>query len=100
MKKSDRLKIVILGITGLLILIGTGIFIFIGQSICTMAGVGLLLLCVLEWLLLRGKKDDQTETIEQLNQTISEQSRRIMNTEGQFARYKRELAEATGKNEA
>ena len=29
-----------------------------------------------------GKKDDQTETIEQLNQTISEQSRRIMNTEG------------------
>ena len=43
---------------------------------------------------------DQTETIEQLNQTISEQSRRIMNTEGQLARYKRELAEATGKNEA
>lgn len=46
------------------------------------------------------EKDDQTETIEQLNQTISEQSRRIMNTEGQLARYKRELAEATGKNEA
>lgn len=46
------------------------------------------------------RKDDQTETIEQLNQTISEQSRRIMNTEGQLARYKRELAEATGKNEA
>ena len=32
MKKSDRLKIVILGITGLLILIGTGIFIFIRQA--------------------------------------------------------------------
>ena len=47
MKKSDRLKIVILGITGLLILIGTGIFIFIGQSICTMAG---------EWLLLQERK--------------------------------------------
>lgn len=30
----------------------------------------------------------------------AEQSRRIMNTEGQLARYKRELAEATGKNEA
>ena len=44
MKKSDRLKIVILGITGLLILIGTGIFIFIGQSICTMAGVGLFVI--------------------------------------------------------
>ena len=94
MKKSDRLKIVILGITGLLILIGTGIFIFIGQSICTMAGVCLGMVVV------AGKKDDQTETIEQLNQTISEQSRRIMNTEGQLARYKRELAEATGKNEA
>ena len=46
MKKSDRLKIVILGITGLLILIGTGIFIFIGQSICTMAGVGLFVIAV------------------------------------------------------
>ena len=98
MKKSDRLKIVILGITGLLILIGTGIFIFIGQSICTMAGVGLFV--CLGMVAVAGKKDDQTETIEQLNQTISEQSRRIMNTEGQLARYKRELAEATGKNEA
>ena len=97
MKKSDRLKIVILGITGLLILIGTGIFIFIGQSICTMAGVGLFVIVCLG---MAGKKDDQTETIEQLNQTISEQSRRIMNAEGQLARYKRELAEATGKNEA
>ena len=47
MKKSDRLKIVILGITGLLILIGTGIFIFIGQSICTMAGVGLFVIVCL-----------------------------------------------------
>lgn len=103
MKKSDRLKIVILGITGLLILIGTGIFIFIGQSICTMAGVGLFVIVCLGMVVVAGKKDDQTETIEQLNQTISEQSRRIMNimnTEGQLARYKRELAEATGKNEA
>ena len=99
MKKSDRLKIVILGITGLLILIGTGIFIFIGQSICTMAGVGLFVIVCLGMVVVAGKKDDQTETIEQLNQTISEQSR-IMNTEGQLARYKRELAEATGKNEA
>ena len=99
MNKSDRLKIVILGITGLLILIGTGIFIFIGQSICTMAGVGLFVIVCLG-MVVAGKKDDQTETIEQLNQTISEQSRRIMNTEGQLARYKRELAEATGKNEA
>ena len=57
-----------------------------------------MLLCVL--VVVAGKKDDQTETIEQLNQTVSEQSRRIMNTEGQLARYKRELAEATGKNEA
>lgn len=97
MKKSDRLKIVILGITGLLILIGTGIFIFIGQS---MAGVGLFVIVCLGMVVVAGKKDDQTETIEQLNQTISEQSRRIMNTEGQLARYKRELAEATGKNEA
>lgn len=100
MKKSDRLKIVILGITGLLILIGTGIFIFIGQSICTMAGVGLFVIVCLGMVVVAGKKDDQTETIEQLNQTISEQSRRIMNTEWQLARYKRELAEATGKNEA
>ena len=114
MKKSDRLKIVILGITGLLILIGTGIFIFIGQSICTMAGVGLFVIVCLGMVVVAGKKDDQTETIEeweqglqtalqrieQLNQTVSEQSRRIMNTEGQLARYKRELAEATGKNEA
>ena len=91
MKKSDRLKIVILGITGLLILIGTGIFIFIGQSICTMAGVGLFVIVCLGMVAVAGK---------QLNQTISEQSRRIMNTEGQLARYKRELAEATGKNEA
>ena len=96
MKKSDRLKIVILGITGLLILIGTGIFIFIGQSICTMAGVGLFVIVCLGMVVVAGKKD----TIEQLNQTVSEQSRRIMNTEGQLARYKRELAEATGKNEA
>ena len=80
MKKSDRLKIVILGITGLLILIGTGIFIFIGQSICTMAGVGLFVIVCLGMVVVAGKKDDQTETIEQLNQTISEQSRRIMNT--------------------
>jgi len=97
LKKSDRLKIVILGITGLLILIGTGIFIFIGQSICTMAGVGLFVIVCLGMVVVAGKKDDQTETIEQ---TVSEQSRRIMNTEGQLARYKRELAEATGKNEA
>ena len=89
MKKSDRLKIVILGITGLLILIGTGIFIFIGQSICTMAGVGFFVIVCLGMVVVAGKKDDQTETIEQL-----------MNTEGQLARYKRELAEATGKNEA
>ena len=75
MKKSDRLKIVILGITGLLILIGTGIFIFIGQSICTMAGVGLFVIVCLGMVVVAGKKDDQTETIEQLNQTISEQSR-------------------------
>ena len=108
MKKSDRLKIVILGITGLLILIGTGIFIFIGQSICTMAGVGLFVIVCLGMVVVAARKEhicivlhtDQTETIEQLNQTISEQSRRIMNTEGQLARYKRELAEATGKNEA
>lgn len=100
MKKSDRLKIVVLGIIGLLILIGTGIFIFIGQSICTMAGVGLFVIVCLGMVAVAGKKDDQTETIEQLNQTISEQSRRIMNTKGQLARYKRELAEATGKNEA
>ena len=86
MKKSDRLKIVILGIIGLLILIGTGIFIFIGQSICTMAGVGLFVIVCLGMVAIAGKKD--------------EQSRRIMNTEGQLARYKRELAEATGKNEA
>jgi hypothetical protein len=57
-------------------------------------------LVCLGMVVVAGKKDDQTETIEQLNQTISEQSRRIMNTEGQLARYKRELAEATGKNEA
>ena len=82
MKKSDRLKIVILGITGLLILIGTGIFIFIGQSICTMAGVGLFVIVCLGMVAVAGKKDDQTETIEQLNQTISEQSRRIMNKIG------------------
>ena len=74
MKKSDRLKIVILGITGLLILIGTGIFIFIGQSICTMAGVGLFVIVCLGMVAVAGKKDDQTETIEKLNQTISEQS--------------------------
>ena len=100
MKKSDRLRIIILGIIGLLILIGIGIFIFIGQSICTMAGVGLFVVVCIRMVIVTGKKDDQTETIEQLNQTISEQSRRIMNTEGQLARYKRELAEATGKNEA
>ena len=47
-----------------------------------------------------GKKDDQTETIEQLNQTISEQSRRIMNTEGSLQDIREKLAEATGKNEA
>ena len=76
MKKSDRLKIVVLGIIGLLILIGTGIFIFIGQSICTMAGVGLFVIVCLGMVAVAGKKDDQTETIEQLNQTISEQSRR------------------------
>ena len=99
MKKSDRLRIIILGIIGLLILIGIGIFIFIGQSICTMAGVGLFVVVCIGMVIVTGKKDDQTETIEQLNQTISEQSRRIMNTEGQLARYKRELAEATGKNE-
>ena len=73
MKKSDRLKIVVLGIIGLLILIGTGIFIFIGQSICTMAGVGLFVIVCLGMVAVAGKKDDQTETIEQLNQTISEQ---------------------------
>ncbi len=100
MKKSDRLRIIILGIIGLLILIGIGIFIFIGQSICIMAGVGLFVVVCIGMVIVTGKKDDQTETIEQLNQTISEQSRRIMNTEGQLARYKRELAEATGKNEA
>ena len=100
MKKSDRLRIIILGIIGLLILIGIGIFIFIGQSICTMAGVGLFVVVCIGMVIVTGKKDDQTETIEQLNQTISEQNRRIMNTEGQLARYKRELAEATGKNEA
>ncbi|MCI7770455.1 MAG: SlyX family protein [Eubacterium sp.] len=100
MKKSDRLRIIILGIIGLFILIGIGIFIFIGQSICTMAGVGLFVVVCIGMVIVTGKKDDQTETIEQLNQTISEQSRRIMNTEGQLARYKRELAEATGKNEA
>lgn len=100
MKKSDRLRIIILGIIGLLILIGIGIFIFNGQSICTMAGVGLFVVVCIGMVIVTGKKDDQTETIEQLNQTISEQSRRIMNTEGQLARYKRELAEATGKNEA
>lgn len=100
MKKSDRLRIIILGIIGLLILIGIGIFIFIGQSICIMAGVGLFVVVCTGMVIVTGKKDDQTETIEQLNQTISEQSRRIMNTEGQLARYKRELAEATGKNEA
>ena len=100
MKKSDRLKIIILGIIGLFILIGTGIFIFIGQSICTMAGIGLFVIVCLGMVAISGRKDDQTETIEQLNQTISEQSRRIMNTEGQLARYKRELAQATGKNEA
>ena len=100
MKKSDRLRIIILGIIGLPILIGIGIFIFIGQSICTMAGVGLFVVVCIGMVIVTGKKDDQTETIEQLNQTISEQSRRIMNTEGQLARYKRELAEATGKNEA
>ena len=100
MKKSDRLRIIILGIIGLLILIGIGIFIFIGQSICIMAGVGLFVVVCIGMVIFTGKKDDQTETIEQLNQTISEQSRRIMNTEGQLARYKRELAEATGKNEA
>ena len=100
MKKSDRLRIIILGIIGLLILIGIGIFIFIGQSICTMAGVGLFVVVCIGMVIVTGKKDDQTETIEQLNQTISEQSRRIMNTEGQLARYKRELAEATGKSEA
>ena len=61
MKKSDRLKIVILGITGLLILIGTGIFIFIGQSICTMAGVGLFVIVCLGMVAVAGKKDDQTE---------------------------------------
>ena len=60
MKKSDRLKIVILGITGLLILIGTGIFIFIGQSICTMAGVGLFVIVCLGMVVVAGKKDDQT----------------------------------------
>ena len=65
MKKSDRLKIVILGITGLLILIGTGIFIFIGQSICTMAGVGLFVIVCLGMVVVAGKKDDQTETIEE-----------------------------------
>ena len=65
-----------------------------------MAGVGPFCYCVSWNGCVAGKKDDQTETIEQLNQTISEQSRRIMNTEGQLARYKRELAEATGKNEA
>lgn len=100
MKKSDRLRIIILGIIGLLILIGIGIFIFIGQCICIMAGVGLFVVVCIGMVIVTGKKDDQTETIEQLNQTISEQSRRIMNTEGQLARYKRELAEATGKNEA
>lgn len=100
MKKSDRLRIIILGIIGLLILIGIGIFIFIGQSICIMAGVGLFVVVCIGMVIVTGEKDDQTETIEQLNQTISEQSRRIMNTEGQLARYKRELAEATGKNEA
>lgn len=100
MKKSDRLRIIILGIIGLLILIGIGIFIFIGQSICTMASVGLFVVVCIGMVIVTGKKDDQTETIEQLNQTISEQSRRIMNTEGQLARYRRELAEATGKNEA
>ena len=100
MKKSDRLRIIILGIIGLFILIGIGIFIFIGQSICTMAGVGFFVIVCLGMVAIAGKKDDQTETIEQLNQTISDQSRRIMNTEGQLARYKRELAEATGKNEA
>ena len=100
MKKSDRLRIIILGIIGLLILIGIGIFIFIGQSICTMAGVGLFVVVCIGMVIVTGKKDDQTETIEQLNQTISEQSRRIMNTEGKLARYKRELAEAADKNEA
>ena len=87
MKKSDRLRIIILGIIGLLILIGIGIFIFIGQSICTMAGVGLFVVVCIGMVIVTGKKDDQTETIEQLNQTISEQSRRIMNTEGQLASH-------------
>ena len=72
----------------------------IRQTKDTMAGVGLFVIVCLGMVVVAGKKDDQTETIEQLNQTISEQSRRIMNTEGQLARYKRELAEATGKNEA
>lgn len=100
LKKSDRIKIIILGITGLLILIGTGMFIYIGQSICTMAGIGLFVIVCIGMVVIAGKKDDQTETIEQLNRQISEQRRRIMNTEGQLARYKRELAEKTGKNEA
>ena len=104
MKKSDRLKIVILGITGLLILIGTGIFIFIGQSICTMAGVGLFVIVCLGMVAVAGKKDDQTETIEEWEQGLQTALQRIVPkgkvSEGQLARYKRELAEATGKNEA
>lgn len=56
LKKSDRLKIVVLGIIGLLILIGTGIFIFIGQSICTMAGVGLFVIVCLGMVAVAGKK--------------------------------------------
>ena len=100
MKKSDRLKIIILGIAGLLILIATGIFIYTGQSICTMAGVGLFVVVCIGMVCISGHKDDQTELIVQLNQTISEQSRRIMTTEGQLARCKRELAQMSGKNEA
>ena len=77
MKKSDRLKIVILGITGLLILIGTGIFIFIGQSICTMAGVGLFVIVCLGMVVVAGKKDDQTETIEEWEQGLQTALQRI-----------------------
>lgn len=55
-EESDRLKIVVLGIIGLLILIGTGIFIFIGQSICTMAGVGLFVIVCLGMVTVAGKK--------------------------------------------
>ena len=100
MNKKDKITVIILGITGGLLFFATEVLLLFSNILAAMI---LLMFVIIDFMALvwvSARKDDQEKKIEELEEIISEQSRRIMNTEGQLARYKRQVAEYTNKNEA